>query len=745
MNDDLQENLIALAGNPNCGKTTLFNAITGAHQHVGNYPGITVEKKEGFYLLNGHRLRLVDLPGTYSLTAYSLEELVAREFLVYERPRVVVNIVDASNLERNLYLTIQLMELGIPLVIALNMMDAAKMRGIEINVSELSRRLGVAIVPTVARSGRGKEELLDTVDRTAKENCPWNPLRISYGPDIDPVLDRMEREILSENFLTEHFPPRWTALKYLEADEQMIGTGNKTNPQLSQKLEQIAAHVADHLEKTLDSYPEAIIADHRYGFIAALLKEGVVQKTEKADRLYLSDQLDRVLTNRFLGPIIMMLILYVVYQFTFEYSKLPVGLIESGFSALGSYMDSVLPPGPVKSLVISGIIDGVGGVVGFVPLILFMFLAIAFLEDTGYLARVAYMLDRVFRTFGLHGSSVMAFIISGGIAGGCAVPGVMATRTLRSSKERLATLLTAPFMNCGAKLPVFAMLIAAFFPGKRAQMLFLLTLLSWTAALLLAKLIRSTLLKGPSTPFLLELPPYRLPTFKGLLIHTWERTWQYIQKAGTIILAISILFWGLMAFPGLPDSEKQVFTEKRQAVLAQLPENLRGLVPGTDQPPGDIPHDLVKARGEIEAIDHAEAQASLKQSFAGRIGSSLESVTRWSGFDWRTNVALLSGFAAKELIISTLGTAYSMGAVSKDRDIPLSDRLARDTLWNPLKAFALIVFIMLYAPCFATVTCIIKESGAWKWGVFSMAFNTTIAFLIATAVYQGGRWLGLGL
>jgi ferrous iron transport protein B len=744
MNNGNEQYLIALAGNPNCGKTTLFNAVTGARQHVGNYPGITVEKKEGFYQLNGNRLRLVDLPGTYSLTAYSLEELVARDFLVQERPEVVLNIVDACNLERNLYLTVQLLELGIPVVLVLNMVDAAESRGIEIDVKELSRRLQLPVVPTVARTGRGKDDLLSTAARMASEKRGWAPLHISYGPDIDPALDEMEKEINKLGFLTETLPPRWTALKYLEADEQVIAKGRETHPELSGRLEAIAARLTDHLQKTLESYPEAIIADHRYGFIAALLKGGVVTEKNKSDRLYLSDQIDRVLTNRLLGPVSMMLILYMVYQFTFNYSALPVQLVESAFSILGSRMDALLPEGLIKSLIVSGLIDGVGGVIGFVPLILFMFFAIAFLEDTGYLARVAYMLDRVFRTFGLHGSSVMAFIISGGIAGGCAVPGVMATRTLRSSRERLATLLTAPFMNCGAKIPVFAMLIAAFFPKNRASMMFLLTLLSWMAALFLAKLIRITILRGPSTPFLLELPPYRLPTFKGLLIHTWERTWQYVQKAGTIILAISILFWALMTFPGLSEEKEARFGEARQEILAGVPPELREMT-ARGAPEGQtIPSVAADARERILALDHEEAQAALKDSFAGRIGTAMESVSRWSGFDWRTNVALLSGFAAKEIIISTLGTAYSLGKVKTGEDLSLSERLSKDPLWNPLKAFAVIVFIMLYAPCFATVTCIIKESGAWKWGVFSMVFNTSVAFLIAVLVYQGGRWLGLG-
>jgi len=451
-----------------------------------------------------------------------------------------------------------------------------------------------------------------------------------------------------------------------------------------------------------------------------------------------------VLTNRFFGPLVMLLILYGVYKFTFEYSALPVSWLDSGFTALGNFMESVLPAGLIKSLIVSGIIDGVGGVLSFIPLILFMFFSIAFLEDTGYLARVAYMLDRVFRTFGLHGSSVMAYIVSGGIAGGCAVPGVMATRTLRSPKERLATILTAPFMNCGAKLPVFAMLIAAFFPARHAQMMFLLTILSWIAALLLARLIRWTILRGPSTPFLLELPPYRMPTLKGLLIHTWERTWQYIRKAGTIILALSILFWALMTFPMLPESRKNQFETERQQILSQLPKDARISVTRGQKKQSDVSQASARAIHRIKEINEAEARATLQHSYAGRIGMALENLTQWSGFEWRTNVALLAGFAAKELIISTLGTAYSLGGSSPEEEVSLSQRLVNDPQWNRLRAFSLIVFIMLYAPCLATVTCIAKESGTVKWAMFSLVFNTTVAYLVAVLIYQGGLWLGVG-
>jgi len=371
-----------------------------------------------------------------------------------------------------------------------------------------------------------------------------------------------------------------------------------------------------------------------------------------------------------------------------------------------------------------------------------MFFGIALLEDSGYLARVAFMLDRVFRTFGLHGSSVMSYIVSGGIAGGCAVPGVMAARTLKSRRERLATLLTAPFMNCGAKLPVFALLIAAFFAEHEAAMMLIITLSSWLGALLVAKLLRSTVIRGESMPFVMELPPYRLPTFRGLAIHTWERTWQYIKKAGTIILGISVILWAMMTFPGLPDSTLQDFEYQRIAARAAVSTEVNREVDRYDETTAlsDEAHNL---KERLMAIDSREAEAGLRNSVAGRIGIALEGISRWAGFDWRTNIALVGGLAAKEVVVSTLGTAYSLGEVDPEEDRALSEILPGSPGWSPLAALSLIIFTIFYAPCFVTVVMIVRESGSWKWGFFSMVFNTLVAFILAVAIYQIGSLIGV--
>lgn len=730
---------VALGGNPNAGKTTLFNGLTGSRQHVGNYPGVTVDRKEGRYLHNGHDMHIVDLPGTYSLTAYSVEEVVARDFLVNERPRVTINIVDASNLERNLYLTIQFLELGIPTCLALNMIDVAGARGIAIDDKKLSRLLGVPVVPIVARSGFGKKALMDAVETVAEAPLP-QPLRVSYGRDLETAIQEMEKIITGGTFLTDLYPSRWIAIKYLENDAQILEKGRETDPVIAEQLEAVTRNVGAHIEETQETYPEAMIADHRYGFISSMLKQGVVKDRHDKNRLFLSDRIDKVLVNRFAGPIIMLLVLMALYKVVFTYSEVPVAWCEAFFEWLSAGVSATLPDGLLKSLVVSGVIDGVGGVLGFVPLILFMFFGIAVLEDSGYLARVAFMLDRVFQTFGLHGSSVMAYIVSGGIAGGCAVPGVMATRTLRSPKERIATLLTAPFMNCGAKLPVFALLIAAFFPHSRARMMFILTLISWCGALMAAKFLRMTVVKGASTPFVMELPPYRLPTFRGLMIHTWERTWQYVKKAGTVILGISVLLWAAMTFPRLPDSQIGYYDQMRTQIVSAVPQQVAEELehPVENQP---LSAAAVELETNLLAVDSRQAGDALRHSLAGRIGIGMESVSRWAGFDWRTNIALLGGFAAKEVIVSTMGTAYSLGEVDAEGAGSLAAKLRAEPGWGTLTAWSVMIFVMFYAPCFVTVICIARES-SWRWGAFSMMFNTLLAFSLAVLIYQAGTAFG---
>ncbi|SBW09058.1 Ferrous iron transport protein B [uncultured delta proteobacterium] len=740
---------VALAGNPNAGKTTMFNAITGARQHVGNYPGITVEKKTGEAEVDGETIAVVDLPGTYSLTAYSQEEVVARRMLVEEKPDVVLHVIDAGALERNLYLTVQLLELGIPVVIALNMMDEVRRRGDSIDTKGLSRLLDIPVVETVGRNGVGVMEALRTAIAVGKANRgkPWASRNISYGTDIDPVLAAMTREIeedLAAGGKAEDtvYPARWLALKFLENDPAIREAGLLSNALIG-RLDGAYSELARHLAGTLQTYPEATIADFRYGYIAGVLRrEIVVRHADVHARRNLSDKVDTYLTHNLLGILLMAAVFYCVYVIAFSVGSIPMDWVDGFFGWLGDTVSAALPDGLLKSLLVSGIINGVGGIMTFVPLIFIMFLLIAFLEDVGYMARIAYMLDRVFRYFGLHGSSIMPYMISGGIAGGCAVPGVMATRTLRSPKEKLATMLTLPYMACGAKIPVFLLLVGAFFAEEnQAAIMLSITLAGWIIALLAARVLRSTIISGPPTPFVMELPPYRLPTMRGLLLHTWERGWQYLKKAGTIILAISIVLWALLTFPALPDDVAQGYAAKITAAEEKAEVAEKALAAATEADKEELAEALEKAKGAVDELKNEENGERLRNSIAGRIGAVFEPVSQYAGFDWRTNIALLGGFAAKEVLVSTMGTAYSLGEVDPEEATPLSEKIKADPHWNKANAASLIIFVLIYAPCVVTIAAIRSETASWGWALFSLISSTVLAYGLAVAVFQIGKAL----
>ena len=716
----MSRHFIALAGNPNCGKSTAFNYYTGARQSVGNYPGVTVEKKEGLTFLAQEQARIVDLPGTYSLTAYSMEERIARRVLTEEQPGAVINLVNAGVLERHLYLTVQLLEMGVPVVLALNMMDEAVAQGLAIDVDQLASLTGLTVVSTVARSGAGLDSALQAALDLSTGKAERPPaLVISYGPDIDAALRDMCPLIETNAFLTARHPARWVALKYLERDSEVMEAGLSAMPDVAAALTGIVEETARHLRATQQTYPEAVIADYRYGYISSLLRQGVLGGEETtATRLARSDAVDKILTHRILGPCILMLILYAMYWLTFALGEYPKEWLDGGISLLGAGIGDLLPEGRLNSLITDGIIKGAGSVLSFVPLIAIMFLLISVLEDSGYMARIAYMMDRIFRIFGLHGASVMPFIVSGGIAGGCAIPGVMASRTLRSPKERLATILTLPFMTCGAKLPVFLLFVGVFFQEHQAAVMFLLTLTGWCAALIIARILRSTLIRGEATPFVMELPPYRMPVPFGVCIHTWERIWLYIKKAGTIILAVSVLVWAAMTFPGLPEDRAEHYAAEQARIAANAEEN-------------------DEARQEaLDALKHEERRETLRCSLAGRLGAALEPVTRLAGFDWRANIALLAGISAKEVVVSTLGTVYSLGEVDTKETHELAAQIRADESWNSANATALLLFTLLYSPCFATLAVIRSETNRWRWMFFSLFFNLAVAFSVAATAYQ---------
>ena len=549
---------VALAGNPNSGKTTVFNNLTGARQHVGNYPGVTVEKKTGRRVYRGCEINFVDLPGTYSLTAYSMEEMVARHFIIHEKPDIVVDIIDASNLERNLYLATQVMELRVPLILVFNMSDIARTQGIEFELDQLSELLGAPIIPMEAKRNKGTLELLDTIVAIAGGEKEYQPVKINYGREIEKELENIIALIETHGAGREPCHPRWQALKLLEADRQALE--HIDSPEI---LDSVQKSV-ERLEKIFGDHPEIIISDKRYGFVSGACQETVRGTVQS--RYTTSDMVDAVVTNRFLGFPVFLGLMYLVFQLTFTIGEKPMFWIENLFAWLSDQISlfwAVGSTSPLKSLLVDGIIGGVGGVIVFLPNILLLFLAIALLEDSGYMARAAFIMDRLMHKIGLHGKSFIPMLIGFG----CSVPAIMATRMLENRRDRLTTMLVIPLMSCGARLPIYALIIPAFFPRAwYGPMLWIIYLIGIILAIIAARVLRSTLFKGRSAPFVMELPPYRAPTFKGTLIHMWERGWLYLKKAGTVILGISIVLWALTSYPKKDVYDVDYAGQKNQAV-----------------------------------------------------------------------------------------------------------------------------------------------------------------------------------
>ncbi|MDD5567970.1 MAG: ferrous iron transport protein B [Candidatus Omnitrophica bacterium] len=686
---------VGLAGNPNSGKSTIFNNLTGAHQHVGNYPGVTVEKKEGKIVYKDYEITFVDLPGTYSLSAHSEDEIVARDFIIKEKPDIVVHIVDASNLERNLYLYTQLQELEVPVILAMNMSDVVEKRGSKINYAGISRLLGKLVIPTVGNKNKGMDELLNAVIDLHEGKIRIEKIGVDYGEEVKSEFDKVTAGIKKMPDVPKGYPLGWLGIKLLENDSWVTGFIAQLHGGPAILLE--AEKSRTHLKKHFSDDPEVIIADRRYGFISGVCTEAQTRSPE--ERHDLSDKIDKVVLNRFLGLPIFALVMYAIFKFTFTFSEPVVGWFETFFEKAGELAAKVIPEGLTQSFVVDGLIGGVGGVLGFFPLVLFMFFAIAFFEDSGYMARAAFVMDRIMHKFGLHGKSFLPMMIS---TNGCAVPGIMASRTLDNKKDRLITMMVTPFMICGAKLPIFALFIGAFFAQEQgANMMFLMYALSVAIAFGSAWILKKSVFKGETSHFVMELPPYRIPTIQGLLLKMWERGWLYLKKAGTIILLISIIIWAGFTFPQRETKE-----------------------------------------GEGKEV---AAAVQMEQSFAGRIGKFVEPAVRPLGMDWRGGVALMAGVTAKEVVVSTMGTIYSLGEVDPEEAEPLKEALQKDPSWSPLKAFAFLMFCLIYLPCFVAMAVFYRESGpSLEWTLFLIFWTTVMAWVASFIVYQGGRLLGFG-
>lgn len=688
---------IALTGNPNSGKTTVFNNLTGSHQHVGNYPGVTVESKEGTITFRGYHIRIIDLPGTYSLSAYSEDEIVARNVILDENPDMIVNVVDSSNLERNLYFVTQLMELQKPIILAMNMTDIVEQQGKVIDYSLLSKKIGVRIVPTIGSKNKGTEKLLEMVIKLKEDQHEYTPVAVDYGNEIQDEILRISEIIKKDAILSEKLPVRWVAIKLLENDQRTIE--NIKNSPLADKLLDQKEKSRNHLKNHFGEDPEVIIADRRYGFVSGLCNQVLVQQGE--DKYSLTDKIDRIVLNRFWGLPIFALAMYTIFKFTFTLSEPVVGWFETLFGWLEGITAALLPEGLLQSFLVDGLIGGVGGVLGFFPLIMFMFFAIAFYEDTGYMARAVFIMDRIMTRFGLHGKSFLPLMLA---TNGCAVPAIMASRTIDNKRDRLITMLVTPFMICGAKLPIFALFIGAFFAAHNAaNLMFLLYLLSVVIAFTASLFLKKVVFKGQPSYLVMELPPYRIPTIKGLLLKMWERGWLYLKKAGTIILLISVVMWVGFTFPQLDPDTATITSLSEQEIAARQIEN----------------------------------------SYAGRIGHFLEPMVRPIGQDWRGGIALLAGIAAKEVVVSTFGTIYSMGEVDVEEPVSLRGAMQNDPNWNPLKAFSFMLFSLIYVPCFVTVAVFYRESGSsLKWTSVLLFGSTLLAWILSFLVYQiGGLWI----
>jgi len=705
---------VALAGNPNAGKTSLFNALTGGRQHVGNYPGVTVETFQGVCLHGQTRLQVVDLPGTYSLTAYSPEERVARSYLIQDKPDVVIDVLDATNLERNLYLAVQIMELGCPLVLALNMSDLAARRGIAFDLELLQTLLGTPIIPTVGRTGAGKADLLDAAVLTACRAAAPQPLHIAYGEALEAELVSLQRQLEALDALPDGVPARWLAVKLLEGDADLIA--RLAHPEIA-----VAAGDAAHrLEALTGESAEALIADGRYGFISGACQEAVRHTVEH--RHAFSARIDAVVTDRLFGLPIFLGLMYLVFNLTFTLGAPPMGWIEAAFAALSRAISGLWPAGSsslLRSLLVDGMIGGVGGVLVFLPTILLLFLAIAILEDSGYMARAAFLMDRIMHKMGLHGKSFMPMLIGFG----CSVPAILATRTLENRRDRLTTMLVVPLMSCGARLPIYALLIPAFFPEPwHGPLLWSIYLIGILLAVGCAKLLKSTLLRGETPPFVMELPPYRMPTLRSISLHMWNRGGAYLKKAGTVILGISIILWAMQQWPGIPADEAEAFSGRRVRAEAL--------------------GDGASREHALAEINGAAAEAGLKASLMGRLGRGIEPLLRPCGFDWKLSTAMIGALAAKEVFVTQMGIIYSLGGEQDEESAPLREKIRAD--YSPLVGFCVMLFCLISAPCVATLAVTRRESGSWGWALLQLGGLTLLAWAITVGVFQIGSLLGCG-
>lgn len=715
---------VALVGNPNCGKTTLFNQATGRREKVGNYGGVTVDTKTAVIQKQDYSLKITDLPGTYSLSEFSPEELYVRRHLLTEKPDIVVNVVDASNLERNLFLTMQLIDMNLRVVIALNMYDELEKKGDRFNYQELGRMIGIPIIPTVASRGRGLEGLLMKVIEVYEEKTKSHRhIHVNHGISVNQSLDRIRAEARRIPALFDEYHSQYVAVKLLENDRSF--REDISSLEGIHTVLEIADREAVKLEKEYGERPETILTNAKYAYIRGALKETL--KPGKNSRV-INHGADRILTNKWLGFPLFIGLMWLMFQATFTLGSYPMDWIDQGVGLIAQLIENAMPEGPFRDLLVDGVIGGVGGVIVFLPNILILFFSISLMEDTGYMARAAFIMDKLMHRIGLHGKSFIPLLMGFG----CNVPAVMATRTLENRKDRLLTMLIIPFMSCSARLPVYILLISAFFPEKQGLVMLSVYLIGVILAVLMAMLFKRTFFRKKEIPFVMELPPYRMPTIKNTLIHMWDKSVQYLTKMGTIILTASILIWALGYFP----REIEYSTDYSRLTDSISADNRLS----------------AEARAEaIRILEIDKESERLENSYIGRLGHFITPVIQPLGFDWKIGVSIITGLAAKEIVIGTMGVLYQSDLEADETSVGLQKKLQEqvftrgprvgEKVFTPLVAYTLMLFILIYFPCVAVIAAVKRESN-WSWAVFTMVYTTALAWLVAWIAVQIGAFIG---
>ncbi len=712
---------VALVGNPNCGKSTLFNYASGSHERVGNYSGVTVDAKEATIKQNNYTLTIVDLPGTYSITEYTPEELFVRTHITDNMPDIVINVLDASNLERNLFLTTQLMDMNINVVIALNMYDELEQKGMILKYKELGKMMGIPIIPTVAVKGKGITELINSVIEVYEDkDTAVGHIHINYGDTIEDSIKAVQTEINKNKDIAIRFSTRYLAIKLVENDKSVLKLLQECDN--FEGIAQQSQTERDRLEKELGEKSETLITDAKYGFIAGALHKTYTKNKHK--EIKKKWDIDFLLTHQFWGFPFFFFFMWFMFQTTFTIGGYPMTWIEAGVVYLGDFMNGIMPEGALRDLIVGGIISGVGGVIVFLPNILILFFFISLMEDTGYMARVSFIMDRLMHKIGLHGKSFIPLLMGFG----CNVPAIMATRTLENRKDRILTMLIAPFMSCSARLPVYVLIISAFFPENQGLVLFSIYIIGITIAIIVALLLKKVVFSKKNAPFVMELPPYRIPTLKNTTLHMWHKGSQYLRKMGSFILIASILIWALSYYPRSVE-----YSTDYDVQISTIDANT--LLP-----------DSVK-KSQIAEIELKKVSEHQEQSYIGRLGHFIEPAIKPLGFDWKIGISIITGLAAKEIVIGSMGILYQADLAADEKSSTLIEKLKQQEhssgtlkgqkVFTPLVAFGFMLFILIYFPCVAVIAAIKKESN-WKWATFTMVYTTVIAWVVAFVTYQVG-------